>query len=482
MKTTLAEEREVLARWRLKPQWESLDLFARLAHNEFRPPEEHAAFRDQALTRLLGFCHQQVPFMQQECARLGLDPNRLKGLEGLHALPVYTKADLRPVFAQRRARALPAGERPMGATKSSGTTGEPFLVEHTLRSQQMFTYLKHREYRWFRVDPMGTLGWIRVKAFMPEDKDGRKIDVGTTLHWSGWRYMETFFQTGPMTGFAQENPVDRRLDWVEREGVTVLNSTAAFLLMLSFGENAAEKTAGLRDIQCIAETIRPALRRRVETCLGAPVHENYGLNEAGLVAIRCSAGHYHWHTEHVHVDICDYDGQPASAGERGRLVVTVLTNFRMPLLRYDTGDLAVAAGEGEACPCGRGSPYFAGPIVRSKMVEPLPADVYGLIERFLDRVDRLPNRVLETIRCYQLHHEASGAFHLKIVPSTANLVVPPTFDRAVQVLWREAAGADKGPLPLRPVAELPLLPNGKFFPYLSDLIQISKPAAAAPAS
>ena len=46
-------------------------------------------------------------------------------------------------------------------------------------------------------------------------------------------------------------------------------------------------------------------------------------------------------------------GRPCAPDVPGRVVVSNLHNFAMPLLRYDLGDFAE---RGEACPCGRGLP------------------------------------------------------------------------------------------------------------------------------
>lgn len=45
------------------------------------------------------------------------------------------------------------------------------------------------------------------------------------------------------------------------------------------------------------------------------------------------------------------DGEPAAPGEPGRVVVTMLQHETMPLIRYDTGD--IAAFDLAPCPCGR---------------------------------------------------------------------------------------------------------------------------------
>lgn len=48
---------------------------------------------------------------------------------------------------------------------------------------------------------------------------------------------------------------------------------------------------------------------------------------------------------------------PAGEGEVGRLVVTDLYSYAMPLIRYETGDLAVLSGV-NACDCGRKGPVL----------------------------------------------------------------------------------------------------------------------------
>ncbi len=48
--------------------------------------------------------------------------------------------------------------------------------------------------------------------------------------------------------------------------------------------------------------------------------------------------------------------QPCKAGETGRVVLTVLHNFRTPFIRYEIGDMATLAPE--PCRCGRGLPLL----------------------------------------------------------------------------------------------------------------------------
>ena len=118
----------------------------------------------------------------------------------------------------------------------------------------------------------------------------------------------------------------------------------------------------LRAVVTIAETLSLDRRRVIEEYFRAPIIDRYGLRELGSWSgqtCALSGEQFHLNTELVVCEFLRDDGSPVSAGETGRVVLTDLLNYVMPLIRYDTGDLAVAGSAG--CACGRGFPLF-GPI------------------------------------------------------------------------------------------------------------------------
>ncbi len=60
-------------------------------------------------------------------------------------------------------------------------------------------------------------------------------------------------------------------------------------------------------------------------------------------------------SEGMLVEVLDKQGRPCLPGSIGRVVVTPLHNFAMPLIRYAIGDYAEV---GEPCPCKRGLPVL----------------------------------------------------------------------------------------------------------------------------
>jgi phenylacetate-CoA ligase len=98
------------------------------------------------------------------------------------------------------------------------------------------------------------------------------------------------------------------------------------------------KSPDLRLILCTGEVLYTFQRTAVEAMLGARVVEEYGSNDAGILASEDAAGRWRVHWEHLCVEVLR-DGRPARAGEVGELVITNLHSHIMPFIRYATGDV-----------------------------------------------------------------------------------------------------------------------------------------------
>lgn len=84
------------------------------------------------------------------------------------------------------------------------------------------------------------------------------------------------------------------------------------------------------------------------------ITDQYGLTEGNCNFSKCEFGHYHEDFEFCHIEIVDGETLP-DGSTRGRLVGTTFYNKVLPLIRYDTGDIARIAPDDFQCPCGRNS-------------------------------------------------------------------------------------------------------------------------------
>ena len=114
-----------------------------------------------------------------------------------------------------------------------------------------------------------------------------------------------------------------------------------------------------------AEKLHTFQRDVIERVFQAPVFETYGSREFMLIGAECSehAG-LHVTTENMLVEVLDDEGHITPSGEEGNVVITDLTNYGMPFIRYLNGDRAVAGFK--SCKCGRGLPLL-GQIVGRRL-------------------------------------------------------------------------------------------------------------------
>jgi len=81
--------------------------------------------------------------------------------------------------------------------------------------------------------------------------------------------------------------------------------------------------------------------REIESAFQTRVVEDYGCNEGIMIGQKKDLPYFYIYTPSVYLEILDENGNELPDGEMGRVVVTKLDGFAMPLIRYDTGDLAV---------------------------------------------------------------------------------------------------------------------------------------------
>ena len=102
-------------------------------------------------------------------------------------------------------------------------------------------------------------------------------------------------------------------------------------------------------IQSAAENLTDDMRSLIERSFGIKVFDFYGSREVSHLAGECKCGLMHILPTN-YIEILDQNNEPVSEGEEGRVIVTNLFNYSMPLVRYEIGDMAVLGPE--KCECG----------------------------------------------------------------------------------------------------------------------------------
>ena len=459
--TTVADERNEQRRWSERVR-RPTRLYDQLLENEFEDEEKSRARTAANLSAVLRFVSQHVAYYRDAFRHAGIDSAVHDPAAMLAAMPILTKLDVRDHTLSLIADGIAPGKQGTSWTRSTGTTARPTKVLHSAQSLAAFGHLKQREYRWFRLDPSLTFASLRPPNQLPRRPDGQRLETGQYLTTDSWPNMQNF-HTGSSLAANIFTPVEDLIAWMDRKSPDYLMSYAQSLERLAFAVEGQRTVKSLKALIPISEHLTAGMRTRIERAFDIPVHQNYGLNEIGLVGIRCEAGRYHVHTEHCLVEVVNEQGLPCAPGETGRIIVTALNNLAMPLIRYGTGDLAVATSG--LCACNRTLPSFGEIIGRYGRAAYLPE---GTIELFLalrEAIEKMPADLTHDFREFQIHQFADRQMELRIVVRSP---MPEEFYARVRATWSKATGGAGPDLTVREVEQLSRSPGGKFEVFTSE--------------
>lgn len=108
--------------------------------------------------------------------------------------------------------------------------------------------------------------------------------------------------------------------------------------------NIPPKTKNIESVIANSEYLNTYTREAVQRIFDCPIYSRYSSEELGILAHQTSTSDVDFQINWAsyYVEILDMNSDiPAKNGTLGRLVVTDLFNYSMPLIRYDTGDVAM---------------------------------------------------------------------------------------------------------------------------------------------
>ena len=279
----------------------------------------------------------------------------IKDVPALNSLPTVDKQ----VLSERNLDFLCVPrERIIEIVTTSGTTGKPLLwmlTESDLRRLALNEQLS------FECAGVKFSDTVLVAVALD------RCFMAGLAYWLGLREIGcSIVRVGP------SSPV-LVLEMIERVRPIAIVGVPSFLRVIA--EKAQEigfdlKNSSVKKAICIGEPVRDrslALNtsgRAIEAAWGACVYSTYGVTELANSLCECDSGvGGHLHSELLHLEVLDDDGNLLADGEVGEIVATTFGVEAMPLIRYRTGDCAALFRA--PCKCGRSTPRL-GPVVGRK--------------------------------------------------------------------------------------------------------------------
>ena len=298
------------------------------------------AMQLERMKKIIRHAFNNVEFYRNRMRKYNLTPDSIKTLDDVEKLPFMVKQDLRDTYPFGLL-AVPQSEV-VRLHASSGTTGKPIVVAYTKEDLKVWTEVVHRA--------LANCGLT--------NSDIVQISYGYGLFTGGLGAHYGAEDLGATVVPTSGGNTRRQIMLMRDFGVNAICCTPSYFIHLI--DEAGKNGIDLRELPIRAgifgaEPWTAGMRKYVEENAGIEAFDIYGLSEiiGPGVAIECPChSGLHIYEDHFYPEIIDPDtGKVLPDGEFGELVLTTLSKYAMPMIRYRTRDLTrIIPGR---CACGR---------------------------------------------------------------------------------------------------------------------------------
>lgn len=288
-----------------------------------------------------------IPYYRELFDNLAFNPKTdFESLSDLGKLPILTKE-----FVKKNKDIFVNKKHAKNAIlfKTSGSTGVPYEILVHPNQWILEQAVVWRHWKWggynFR-DPLAV-----VRSFVPPDE-------------------QTLWRTSTLSNFTYFSPfhlndvnMAKYLDHMIARNILILRGYPSSIATLAdFVIRSGHPIPKIKLVLTASEVLTDKDRTLIESAFAAKVSNHYGLAEQVVMMGDCEKHEgLHNYDEYGYLELIDTEDPKVK-----RIIGTNLNNLTTPLIRYDTGDLAVIADK--PCSCGRTLPTVKNIIGRKDAV------------------------------------------------------------------------------------------------------------------
>lgn len=306
-----------------------------------RPDLERLQMRK--LKHLLALALRHSPWHAERIRSAGIDPFDHSDLSrtDLAKLPTMTRADATANREHLVWKGAPGG---VFQYTTGGSSGQPLIFYYGRKRQAADAACRYRARRWWGQD----IGDREVFLW------GAPVELNKTDRIKTLR--DRLFNQLLLNAFEMKPAhMDAYLDAIEKFNPRCIYGYASSLALLAAHAKSRARYIHLPELLLVGATgepLYPDQRTLIREVFGAPVANEYGCRDGGLVALESPDGQMLVNSESIILEVLDEHGHPVAPGEMGEAVITHLCSEAQPFIRYRTGDLVRQSNE--FCRNGRG--------------------------------------------------------------------------------------------------------------------------------
>ncbi len=302
----------------------------------------------ERLKKIILHAYHHVPYYRKEFSSAGVINNydQVK-IDHFENISLLDKTKIHYHFDDLKSDDLTS--RKWYENASGGSTGQPVRLVQDSEYNAWMLAVKILYNQW-----TGCKSGDRKLILWGSERDLFFEKEKLKIRFWKWLRNEVLFNTFKMT---PSNMYDCVNTINAFKPVQILSYVEAIYELSRFIKRSGLEVYSPDAILSTAGTLYPQFRKTIKEALNAPVFNRYGSREVGDIACECDRHRGLHVAAPIHyVEILKENGETAKPGEVGEIVITLLTNFAMPLIRYRIGDTGVWSEQ--SCTCGRHWPLI----------------------------------------------------------------------------------------------------------------------------
>jgi phenylacetate-CoA ligase len=437
--------------WKYFKHWRVLEYYKKLKDRQWNTLKENRNLQKKKLFELVKYASQNIPYYKRIIQEYNIQFSEDTIFKDIKKFPLLTKEIIRNNFDQL----YKFRDNTYYRNSSGGSTGEPVI------------FYQDRDY----------FTWGLATKILFDEWAGRKIGEPMVKLWGSMRDI-----LGSSQGFK---------DYLRQQisGVTILRSSKMTdqdkhqyvrrinqikpCLILAFANSIDELTRFIQEhhlpvyspqaIMTSAGVLYPEVCARIERVFQAPVFNRYGSREVGDIACNCekSLG-LHIIPDIHYLEIVDDEGKEVKLEKSGNIIVTLLTNYTMPLIRYKIGDRGILSDKD--CKCGHGLPLLEKVVGRitgnfkNKLGDYISGGLFFSLFYFIENIKQF-QVIQETIDYISIN--------LVVIDKTKLKDMDKDFKEINQIIWKAMGNDTK--IKYNIVDEIKPSPSGKYLQIFSQI-------------
>jgi len=443
--------------WKYIRRSKVLTCYQKLREHQWNTIEENRKIQQKKLYKLIKYASQNISYYKRGIKEYNLQFSEDTIFDDIKKFPILTKEIIRNHFNDL----YKFIDNTYYRNTSGGSTGEPVVfyqdknyLEWAIANKYLFNEWAGRKLGDPMVKLWGSLrdtlkGGQSFKGYLRQQLSGITIlNSNKMTEKVMYEYVKRINNIKPYLILAYTSSIDELAHFIQEHDLSV------------YSPSAVMTTAGV---------LYPEVYERIKKVFVTNVFNRYGSREVSDIACNCKKSNgLHLNTDIHYLEIVDDEGREVEVGKPGNIIITLLTNYTMPLIRYKIGDKGIISTKNSQC--GHGFPLLKKVTGRIKS---------KFINKFGDSIDDdlfiTSFRLKENVKQFQIIQEAIDyiIINLILMDKTKLKDINEEFKEENQAI-RKVMG-EEIEIKYNIVDEIKPSPSGKFM-YTFSRVQNKKEA------